>query len=103
MEGLDIKKRPEELEFSIKIEGSKTLYPCKSLPCGSLFNFAVYMIFMEIYSSDGWKGFFIEKEKIYVVTEGRQNKFVDEDDEIIYENMKNFRQAAKMHNYSIKI
>ena len=103
MEGLEIKKRLEELKLPIEIEeGSKTLYMCKSLPWGFLFNFAVLMIIMEIYSSDGWKEMFILKEKIYVETAGRRNKLIEEDDAIIYEYLRNLRQAAKMHNSSME-
>ena len=53
MEGLDMKKRPEDLGLPIKMEGVKTLNWCKSIPCGNLYNFAILMMIREVYSSDG--------------------------------------------------
>jgi hypothetical protein len=57
---------------------------------------------MEIYSSDGWKELFIEKEKIYVETRGRKKKIVEEDDDEIYDYLRNLRLAAKMHDSSME-
>ena len=102
MEGMEMKKKSEELEFPLDIqEEDRRTFWFKPLPRYCRISLLFVLLTMEVYSAESWKDLFFYREtKIYEETDQEKKRILSVDDPRAWEYLKAIRIAAERNKTS---